>query len=125
MHADLMTPDQASNSMLQAYQLVGFGSGIYYGRHHASILAIAGRPNVAPGSAFIYSTAGLPFLSQLWHWPLRRRLQRSGWCIAGEFSCRGWDCWGPLRLIGGLNRRRPDERDLVRARTFAQSLLSR
>lgn len=56
---------------------------------------------------------------------LLRALQRAGSEIVGEFACRGWDTVGPLWLIGGINRRHPDERDIQRARDFAQSLSAR
>jgi hypothetical protein len=44
--------------------------------------------------------------------------------IIGEFACRGFDSWGPLFLIGGLNRHHPDARDLEQARQFARRLLT-
>jgi len=45
-----------------------------------------------------------------------------GYEISGEFSCRGFDTWGPLWLTGGLNRKHPDDRDLQRARDFARNV---
>jgi len=45
-----------------------------------------------------------------------------GFTIAGEFSCRGWDTFGLLKLIGGINKGRPDEQDLKRAEDFARHL---
>jgi flavodoxin len=122
LNADVCRPEDVTAEELARYALVGFGSGIYYGRHHRSLLSFAQSTAGEGRSAFVFSTAGLPFLSSIWHRPLRRRLYRRGWRILGEFTCPGWDSWGPLRLIGGLNRRRPDERDLGRAQEFARRL---
>jgi len=44
-----------------------------------------------------------------------------GFSIVDEFSCRGWDTRGPMKLSGGINKGRPDE-DLSKARIFAQGL---
>ena len=33
----------------------------------------------------------------------------------GAFCCPGFDTWGPLRLVGGVNKGRPDDTDLERA----------
>lgn len=52
---------------------------------------------------FIFTTPGLPFLAKLWHWPLKTVLAKKGYDVIGEFACRGFDTWGPLWLIGGLN----------------------
>ena len=122
LNADLFDAGSVTPHELADYAGVGFGSGIYYGRHHSVLLSLAQATEGNGRSAFLFSTAGLPFLAGIWHRPLRRRLQRSGWQIRAEFTCPGWDSWGPLRLIGGLNRRRPDERDLHQARAFAHSL---
>jgi hypothetical protein len=71
----------------------------------------------------VFSTHGGPELPFL---PYSRRLadelERKGFEIVGAFSSLGYDTWLPLRLIGGLNRGRPDEADLARARSFAATL---
>lgn len=123
LNADVFRLEDVTVEDLARYALVGFGSGIYYGRHHRSLLAFAETTGGDARPAFIFSTAGLSFLSVVWHRPLRQRLRGRGWQVLDEFTCPGWDSWGPLRLIGGLNRRRPDERDLDQARAFARNLL--
>jgi flavodoxin len=45
-----------------------------------------------------------------------------GFSITGEFSCKGWDTVGPLKLFGGINKGRPNEDDLEEARVFARGL---
>ena len=47
---------------------------------------------------------------------------KKGYDVMAEFSCRGFDTWGPLWLTGGLNKKHPDERDIQRARDFAQRI---
>jgi len=120
--ADVAGPDELPYTNLDQYGLVGFGSGVYYGRMHEALFEwLKGLPDApeATKPAFVFSTSGLPFLAKLWHSPLKRLLARKGFEVVGEFSCRGFDTWGPLWLTGGLNWRHPNERDLARAREFA------
>ena len=60
---------------------------------------------------------------RIYHRPLRRALEKKGFEVVGEFSCRGYDTFGALCLIGGLNRKHPDEQDLLRAERFAEQLV--
>jgi flavodoxin len=146
LQADLVSADQISPnvdgfgvslsgyggpSCLDRYDLIGFGSGVYYGRMHPDLLlaalAIASAVNhlkQRPPAAFLFSTSGLPFLAPLWHRPFKDMLTRAAIPVIGEFACRGFDSWGPLWLFGGLNRHHPDVRDLERGRRFAKQLLA-
>jgi flavodoxin len=125
LDADLLDVKQANVGMLAQYDLVGFGSGIYFGKHHESLLDFADSlPMLRNGRAFIFSTSGLrkiPFVHDF-DKPLRRRLQRKGFDIIGEFSCRGLDTYRATRLVGGVNKGRPNAEDLKQAEDFATGL---
>ena len=120
--AECAAPEELPYTSLDQCRLVGFGSGVYYGRMHEALFDwLRGLPDApeATKPAFVFSTSGLAFLAKLWHGPLKKLLARKGFEVVGEFACRGFDTWGPLWLTGGLNLRHPDERDLARAREFA------
>ncbi len=120
--ADVLSPEEVTADGLTAYDVVGLGSGIYFGRHHSSVIRLAKSLDRIPRCVFIFSTAGLPWLRRVFHWALRRVLVRKGCFVIGEFSCRGWDTVGPLCLVGGLNRRHPNDGDLERATRFADQV---
>lgn len=122
LSADTFTAEQAIGVDWCQYQLVGLGSGIYFGRHHASLLNFVNTWRIPPSQAFIFSTAGLPFLKWCQHAALRHRLSAKKCLVLAEFSCRGWDTVGPLWLMGGINRKHPNAKDLQRARDFARQL---
>ena len=42
--------------------------------------------------------------------------------VLGEFGCRGYDTFGPFKLVGGIAKGRPDGRDLEHARSFYRDL---
>lgn len=128
--AEVRTPDQVTPEEVAAYDLVGFGSGIYSARHHDSLLALADALPVAAGRrSFIFSTYGAPAVAaggefvRNNHSRLRERLQAKGYTVAGEFACAGWNTNVFLKYIGGLNKGRPNADDLERAGAFARELL--
>ena len=125
LHAEIVVPEEFPYTSLGDADLVGLGSGIYYGGMHAALREwVRGLPAAAADGrrAFLFSTAGLPFLWRTWHRRLRDDLERKGFDVVGEFHCRGFDSWGPLWLAGGINRRHPDAWDLRRATEFAGRL---
>jgi flavodoxin len=118
--ATLMTPDEVRPEDLEGYDLVGFGSGIYGGRHHRSLVALVEEmPAMQGRKVFVFSTSSGP--REEYHRPLREALAGKGCRIVGEFLCRGE--YRLLRFIK-LNAGHPDEKDLTNARTFARGLVS-
>ncbi len=122
LEGELLKPDEVDVNALGEYDLIGFGSGIYAGRHHKTLLRfVSGMPEMKEKKAFIFSTRGMGSAG-LYHRALRRRLLSKGLIIAGEFSCKGFDTVGPFKLVGGVNKGKPDEKDLENARDFARGL---
>jgi flavodoxin len=125
LDATLLEVKQANTSMLEQYDLIGFGSGIYFGRHHESLLDFVDKlPMLKNKKAFIFSTSGLRKIWFIHNFdkPLKERLHRKGFDIIGEFSCRGLDTYKATKLVGGINKGRPDAKDLKQAEDFAGSL---
>jgi flavodoxin len=112
-------------------ELLGFGSGIFFGHHHASLLAIARALEAGHNRpAFIFSTSGTgDRLARLagrdYHRSLRTILCDRGFRVEGEFSCRGYDTYAPWRIFGGFARGHPDANDLQNARAFILGLNGR
>jgi len=122
--AEIINPNQVDPNNLSTYDLVGIGSGIYFGKHHKVILDLADKlPQVSNKKAFIFSTSGQTGnTTPKFHKQLREKLQSKGFEVIGEFNCGGFDTYGLLKIAGGLNKGRPNENDLKQAETFAQNL---
>jgi hypothetical protein len=116
--AVLLTPEQVEADGLREFDLVGFGSGVYFGRPDRRLRRLIAALPQLPPSAFVFTTSGLPWLWRLYHFGLRRRLRSRGCRVTGDFACAGWDTVGPLAGIGGLHRRRPNADDCLRAEHF-------
>jgi flavodoxin len=121
LEADLVPVSEAQPPTTGAYDLVGFGSGIYFGKHHKTLLQfVETLPEMTGKRAFIFSTSGQGGNER--HAALKEKLMNRGFSIVDEFSCKAWDTWGPMKLIGGINKGRPNADDLEGARLFARGL---
>jgi flavodoxin len=121
--AQIETPQQIDPEELQEYSLVGFGSGIYDGKHHKFLLDLADKlPQVTNRKAFIFSTCSIESEVAENHSPLREKLQSKGYTIVGEFGCPGFNTNSFTSLFGGINKGRPNAEDLKHAEEFAQNL---
>lgn len=126
LEADLAKPTDVGASDVCNYDLIGFGSGIYFGKHHSSLFSLVERlPSQNGRGAFIFSTSGLRKIMLIHDFdkPLRNMLIAKGFIIVGEFNCRGWDTY-PLwvRPFGGINKGKPGGKELEKAKRFAISL---
>lgn len=107
---------------LKNYELIGFGSGIYFGKHHEQLLKLVSELPSCNKKVFTFSTAGMPLLRIINHHALRKRLRNKGFSLVGDFTCKGYDTYGWLKKIGGINKGHPNKKDLINARAFAKSL---
>ena len=72
--------------------------------------------------AFIFSTSANAQNTPKFHSLLREKLQSKGYTIVDEFNCAGFNTWGPLKLVGGTKKDRPNAEDLKHAEEFASKL---
>ncbi|WP_441248606.1 flavodoxin family protein [Kitasatospora sp. McL0602] len=121
--ARVVDPEEVDMAELAACDLVGFGAGIFSRTFNPRLRQFV--RSLPPGErrkAFVFATSGLPKPPFR---PLVRALERKGFEVHGTFSCRGFDTWPPFRLIGGINKGRPNAADLEAARLFAEGLRAR
>jgi flavodoxin len=124
LNAEIKTPQEINPNGLSEYDLIGFGSGIYFGKHHKSLLELADKlPQVTNKKAFIFSTSGQTGRTARFHKQLREKLQTKGFEIVGEFNCAGFDTYGLMKIVGGVSKNHPNKDDIKQAEAFAQSLI--
>jgi len=122
IEADLIKYDKVDGYNIFDYDLIGFGSGIYYGKANKELIKfIDSLPHVKKRNAFVFTTSGkenpkyIDAISEL--------LSEHGFEVVGKFSCKAFDVWGPLKLIGGINKGRPNSEDLKNAEIFIKRLI--
>ena len=108
---------------LEKYDCIGFASGVYFGKFHEGVLAFA-RQYLPQGKPvfFVYTYGGAKGAGTK---ALAEIAKEKGCPVLGEFSCKGYDTFGPFKLVGGLAKGRPNEEDLEKARAFYRGLASR
>ncbi|MDD5527792.1 MAG: flavodoxin family protein [Patescibacteria group bacterium] len=122
LEADLKRPHEVVLANLKDYDLIGFGSGIYFWKFHASINKfIDSLSDMSGKKAFIFFTHGSP-IPLLYAQKTIKKLKSKNFVITGKFDCIGFDTVGPFKLIGGTGKGRPNEKDLSRAAAFAERL---
>ncbi|TLG09540.1 flavodoxin [Nocardia cyriacigeorgica] len=127
LQARVVDPDQVDAAELAGYDLVGFGSGVRYMDLYPELRTfVALLPPQQRGKAFVFATSGLPeppFRRYLHS--LAEMLERKGFDVVDTFTCRGFDTWLPMRIVGGIQKGHPDDNDLQAARIFADNLRAR
>lgn len=125
LDSELEEPENFEPSEINKNDLVGFGSGIYFGKHHKKIFKLLEKLPKNDGlDSFIFSTSGLPKFSFFndFESPIRDELKKKGFNVVGSFSCRGYENYGPFKYIGGIHTGRPNKNDLENAKEFARGL---
>ena len=108
----------AKSTDLSGYDLVGFASGIYFGKFHQSVVEFA-ENNLPQGKkVFFLSTYGGSNGTRA----IEKAVKVKDARIVGGFGCKGYDTFGPFRLVGGIAKGHPDEADLKNARDFFDGL---
>lgn len=51
--------------------------------------------------------------------------KEKGCPVLGEFSCKGYDTFGPFKLVGGIAKGHPNATDLENARSFFRRIQDR
>lgn len=105
---------------LTGYDRIGFASGVYYSKFADQVLNFA-RVNLPPQKdVFFIATAGNPmelYFSSIANIAKDKRCRELGRCL-----CKGFDTFGPFKLMGGIQKGHPDEKDLQEAVEFYQNL---
>ena len=122
LDAEIRTPAEVAAGDLDEFDLVGFGSGIHNQKHHASLFRLVDSLESSQArKCFVFSTASICYLKM--HQPLKAALESRGFQVLDQFISRGFMDFGWTKLwFGGINKGRPNEKDLDKARAFAVGL---
>ncbi len=119
---------EAKEKELQEANIIGFGSGVYYSKFHRGLIKfVESLPDMKDKKVFVFSTAGIRknILLNRSHSHFKKVLKKKNSKIIGEFDCLGWDTNGILEKFGGLNKGRPNKKDLENAKIFAKEIKKR
>ena len=109
--------ENARNYNFKEYDIVGFGSGIYYGKHDKELIKFVETLCDKPAYSFVISTSGTNNY-QKYNKSLVKLLESKNKTVLGNFGCKGLDKFFIFKLFGGLNKGHPNEADFDAAQQF-------
>ena len=123
LKADLVRPNQIEVTELKNYNLIGIGSGIYFGKLHPKVRDFIVNMKLFPeNKCFLFITSGIK--SKKYAQNIMNQMLNKGVKVLDYFACKGFDTYGPLKLAGGINKGHPDLGDLYQAELFANRLIN-
>ena len=114
---------KAAENNLNDFDIIGFGSGIYMGKHDKRILKFAENLSNEKAYTFVFSTSGGADFEPN-NKTLINILKQKNKIVLGDFACKALDKFFVLRLAGGVNKGHPDESDFKNAQNFIQNIIS-
>lgn len=121
-HGDVTLIDAVTQKTadLSVYDRVGFASGVAYGKYYPQLLQFieANAPEGKP--VFFIHTAGDP---REGHNAAAKAVTDARRCpCLGTYFCKGFDTFGPFKLIGGIAKGHPTAKETDAAVKFYENL---
>lgn len=108
---------------LSHYELIGLASGIYMGRPHAAMQSFleSHQKEMKGRRVFTMLTSGAN--QKKYGTAFSSLLEGYGCTVLGNYQCKGFDTFGPWKLIGGIAKGHPDNSDVAGAQAFLCGIL--
>ena len=109
------------NTDLTEFDLIGFASGIDFGKFYEVVEQfLVDNLDENKKVFFLYTCAkdNGKFTQSIKEKALEKHAD-----IMGEYGCRGYNTYGPLKLIGGMNKKNPTQDEIEGAVSFFESLI--
>ena len=106
---------------LSGYDLIGFASGIDFGKFYESVEQFLKKNlPVYKKVFFLYTCAktSIRFTKAMQMEALRKDA-----VLMGEYGCKGYNTYGPWKIVGGMNKNHPTKDEINGAVQFYESLL--
>lgn len=115
--ATLVNFDDVNNYKLDDYDIIGFGSGIYFGKHDKELMKFVAGLHNDNAYTFVFSTSGSKNFERN-NASLINLLKSKNKVVLGSFGCLGLDKFFIFALGGGINKGKPDTDDFDAAQQF-------
>ena len=107
---------------LTPYDLIGFASGIDFGKFYDSVENFL-KENLPENKKvfFLYTCARK---NEKFTKAMGEEACRKGAVLMGEHGCKGFNTYGPWKIIGGMNKGHPNGEELEGAASFYREVLA-
>lgn len=117
---DVLGNDSIETIDFSKYEVVGFASGIYMSRFHKSITGFLDKGVALPKKTFVMYTSGSG--SDKYGQTLTDRLTQMGTESLGMYHCKGYDTFGPFKLVGGIAKGHPKQNEIDLGVKFIENI---
>lgn len=115
---DLIDAVHQPEADLSEYDMIGFASGIYFSKFHQAIIKFASENLPEDKNVFLICTYG----GSANYKSFERIIKKKRANIIGTFGCKGYDTFGPFKLVGGIAKGHPNEKEMESAVRFVDGL---
>ena len=108
------------NADLSSFDRIGLASGIYFSSFAKQIISFADANLPENKEVFYIYTHGAPkggFLTGIRNVAAKKHCHE-----LGSYHCLGFDTFGPFKLVGGIDKGHPDEKEIAGAVSFYKTL---
>lgn len=119
---DIIDATKQSVADLQGYDVIGFASGIDFGKFYESVENFAKENLPTKKEVFFLYTCAMErsgFTNSM-----REIVSQKEGTVLGEYGCKGYNTYGPWKVIGGMNKKHPTEDEIALAIEFFEKLYS-
>ncbi len=108
---DMVSVDEVDQCDLASYDCIGLASGIYMAKPHNKIIDLIEvyKEELKNKRVVTIFTSGVKNKKNIKTF-LNQMIEK-GISNTASFRCKGYDTYGPLRFIGGINKGHPNQRD--------------
>ncbi|MCD7835197.1 MAG: flavodoxin family protein [Lachnospiraceae bacterium] len=115
----LIDATKAKEQDMSSFDLIGFASGIYFYKYHQSVMNFASINMPQEKDTFLICTYG----GSDGHASMEKILKEKNCRIVGKYACKGYDTYGPFKLVGGLKKGHPTDDEIAGAVSFYEELV--
>lgn len=120
--ADVIDATATDVADLGEYDLIGFASGIAFGKYYPQLLQFMEHNLPGGKKVFFLHTAGSP--REKYHTEARALSDAVGCESLGTYCCKGFDTYGPFKWIGGIAKGHPNQKEIDGAVSFFKRILT-
>ncbi|MGN0738657.1 MAG: flavodoxin domain-containing protein [Treponema sp.] len=118
---DVVDAEQTSLVNLENYDLIGFASGIDFGKFYEPVVNIA---KTLPEGKKVFAMFTCGSISGKLGDEIKEIAVERKCTFEGKYGCKGYDTYGPFKLVGGKNKNHPDDEEIKNAVLFCEGLIS-
>lgn len=122
---DLIKLHEVNSDSVANYDRFIFAGGVYFYKPHRLFYKKIPSLNLSKNSVYLITTSGTPSIPIFgnYHKSFRKLFEKNNLVITSWFEARGFDTY-PLfvRPFGGINKGRPNKKDLDKALEWYNSL---